>query len=187
MSDLVPEHPWSRLFFLSSFEHERRRRGTLKERQTKSQRHVTEVVNLFKDTRLELPRKKRLRPQASETGIELICVNRRLKSVSNSPFVAQTWLDRYNAVWKEHPEWFHEVAHFDEEAVQFPDCFLRAIASTAIFVVGRDKMDDLKYSMVLLSVTGSPFLPWSEITLRSSFISDVAIALRKLDSDGGES
>jgi len=78
-----------------------------------------------------------------------------------------------------------EIKNFDEINVSYPDCFIRAISAKTTFVIGRDKIDVLQYPIVLLPVTGSPFLPWSEIVLRPAFISDLEIAFQKIDTNGG--
>lgn len=164
----------------------RRRKGTLNDRRTQSERNVSEAITACSTTSQQLPRKKRF--NSLSVYIErlyFICVDRRLTHITNSPFITPIWLDRYNSLISDRATWFTEVDNFDEIDVLYPDCFIRAVSASTTFVIGRDRIDSLQYPIVLLPVTGSPFLPWSEIILRSSFISDLQIALQKIDENGG--
>ena len=114
-----------------------------------------------------------------------ICVPRRLKTISNTPFVAQRWLKQYKALIEIHPEFFTEKSAFDESDLNYPTCLVNVLSKA--YIIGRDKIDESTYPTVMVPLTGSPFLPWSEIMLRPAFMLDLHMALEKLEDHGGQS
>lgn len=169
----------------SSFEKITRPNGTLEERKTRSEILVAQLKNFCNAHEIFIPRKKIYRHVSVylERYPDFICVPKRLQMISNSPFLAQRWLKQYKALIQLHPDWFTEKPNFDEFVLNYPSCLINILSKA--YIIGRDKIDELMYPAVMVPLTGSPFLPWSEIMLRSSFILDLHMALEKLDSNGG--
>lgn len=147
---------------------------------------VAELKKFCNAREIFIPRKKVYKHVSVylERYPDFICVPKRLQIISNSPFLAQRWLKQYNALIQLHPDWFIEKPDFDEFVLNYPSCLINILSKA--YIIGRDKIDELMYPGVMVPLTGSPFLPWSEIMLRSSFILDLHMALEKLDPNGGK-
>jgi hypothetical protein len=189
---LFKEHPWKGMHLWSSYSIMRLRSGNLLQRVTRCEQNILDSIALCK-TVLEFPRKKRINTMKIYfENFEFLCVPRLLTHISNSPFMSPIWIDRYNSMINTRGEWFSEISnnemdHFTEAVIDYPECFINAISGEQSFFIGKDNsVDNLQYKVVVQPVTGSPFLPWSEITLRSVVISDLLIAFRKLAPNGGK-
>ena len=135
---------------------------------------------------IRIPRQKRFNQRDLELGyVKMVTASSRLQEIHNSPALDKDLNDTYLSALEHEPHLFSQLFDNYPDEAEYPKSY-RSVKSAETTIQLANHHPSLSTANHVVSVTrGCPYLPFSELFLRSTIVTNVKNALKLLSDDGG--